>query len=211
MEILDVLDCRGGKTGKTIARDEAHRTGAWHGAFHCLIIYEREGRGYALFQQRSDLKKIAPGKFDVSVGGHYGAGENAALAGPRELKEEIGLDVEFDELLPVGRRVFVYCFTPGVMEYEFQDVFLLPKYVRPEGIAVQKEEVNGLLEMEIEPGAKLFSREITQAKGRFFKEGAEAGLITVSVEEFVPCLDNYYLKLFLLSQRYFDGERRLAV
>ena len=91
MEIFDVLDCRGGKTGKTIARDEAHRTGAWHGAFHCLIIYEREGRGYALFQKRSDLKKIAPGKLDVSVGGHYGAGENAALAGARENKKEIGL------------------------------------------------------------------------------------------------------------------------
>jgi isopentenyldiphosphate isomerase len=211
MEIFDVLDCRGGKTGKTITRDEAHRTGAWHGAFHCLIIYEREGRGYALFQKRSDLKKIAPGKFDVSVGGHYGAGENAASAGPRELKEEIGLDVKFDELLPVGRRVFVYCFTPGVMEYEFQDVFLLPKYVRPERITLQKEEVDGLLEMEIEPGANLFSREIPQVKGRFFKEGAEAGLITVSVEEFVPCLDNYYLKLLLLSQRYFNGERHLAV
>ena len=211
MENFDILDCRGMKTGETLSRDEAHRTGAWHGAFHSLIIYERGGRGYALFQKRSPGKKIAPGKFDVSVGGHYGAGENAATAGPREIKEELGLDIRFDELLPVGRRVFVYCFAPGVKEYEFQDVFLLPKYVRPEEITLQKEEVDVLLEMEIEPGIRLFSREIPRVEGRFFRGESEAGLIPVSVEEFVPCLDNYYLKLLLLSQRYFGGERRLVI
>lgn len=192
-------------------RDEAHRAGTWHGAFHCLIIYERDGRGHALFQKRSALKEIAPGKFDVSVGGHYGAGENAAAAGPREIKEELGLDVTFDALLPVGRRVFVYCFTPGVMEYEFQDVFLLPGDIRLQETTFQEEEVDGLLEMDIELGIKLFSREIPQAGGRFYKSGAQAGRVEVSVEEFVPCLDNYYLKLLLLSQRYFGGERRRLV
>ncbi len=131
METFDILDCRGGKTGEIIERDEAHRTGAWHGAFHCLIISERGGQGYALFQKRSLTKKIAPGMFDVSVGGHYAAGEDAKVAGPREIREELGLDVRFDELIPVGRRVFVYCFTPGIKEYEFQDIFLLPRDVRP--------------------------------------------------------------------------------
>jgi isopentenyldiphosphate isomerase len=211
MEKFDVLDCRGRKTGETISRDEAHRTGAWHGAFHCLIIYEREGRGHALFQKRSAHKKIAPGKFDVSVGGHYGAGENSATAGPREIREELGLEVKFDELLPVGRRVFVYCFTPGMMEYEFQDVFLLPSNVQPEAISLQAEEVESLIEIDIELGIKLFSREIPQAKGRFYKNGSNAGRVEVSVEEFVPCLDNYYLKLLLLSQRYINGERRRLV
>jgi hypothetical protein len=144
----------------------------------------------------------------VSVGGHYATGENAATAGPREIKEELGLDVKFDDLLPVGRRVFVFCFTPGVMEYEFQDVFLLPRDFRLQEITLQEEEVDGLLEMDIELGIKLFSREIPQAEGRFYKSGSEAGRVEVSVEEFVPCLDNYYLKLLLLSQRYFGGERR---
>ncbi|HEX9113520.1 MAG TPA: NUDIX domain-containing protein, partial [Nitrospirota bacterium] len=119
MEIFNVLDCSGLNTGEVIQRDEAHRAGVWHGAFHCLVIAERDGRGYALFQKRSLAKKIAPGKFDVSVGGHYAAGEDAKAAGPREMKEELGLDVRFSELLPVGRRVFVYCFRPGVKEYEF--------------------------------------------------------------------------------------------
>ena len=144
----------------------------------------------------------------MSVGGHYAAGENAVTAGPREIREELGLDVKFDDLLPVGRRVFVYCFTPGVMEYEFQDVFLLPGDFRFQDITLQEEEVDGLLEMDIELGIRLFSREIPLAEGRSYKSGSEAGRVEVSVEEFVPCLDNYYLKLLLLSQRYFGGERR---
>jgi isopentenyldiphosphate isomerase len=211
METFDILDCRGMKTGETISRDEAHRAAAWHGAFHCLIIYEREGRAHVLFQKRSVLKKIAPGKFDVSVGGHYGAGEDAAAAGPREIREELGLDVKYNELLPLGRRVFVYCFTPGVTELEFQDVFLLPRNVQPEDITLQEEEVDGLLEMDIESGIKLFSSEVTRAEGRFYKSGTEHVRVAVTVEAFVPCLDNYYLKLLLLAQRYFNGERRRLV
>src|SRR5512143_1190983 len=93
IETFDILDCRGRRTGEIIERGEAHRTGAWHGAFHCLVISERGGQGYALFQKRSLTKKIAPGKFDVSVGGHYTTGEDASVAGPREIREELGLDV----------------------------------------------------------------------------------------------------------------------
>jgi 8-oxo-dGTP pyrophosphatase MutT (NUDIX family) len=175
------------------------------------VIYENRGRGYALFQKRSAAKKIAPNRYDVSVGGHYSAGENAAMAGPREIKEELGLDVKFDELLPVGRRVSVYCFDAGVQEYEFQDVFLLPRNVRPEEVTLQAEEVDSLIELDIELGIKLFSREIPNAEGRSIKKGAVAARGEVFVEEFVPCHDNYYLKLLLLAQRYFRGERKRLV
>ena len=109
-EMFDMLDCAGRKTGTTIDRDEAHRTGAWHGAFHCLIVYEHLRKPCVLFQKRSAAKVIAPGKFDVSVGGHYATDEDAAIAGPREIKEELGLDVPFSGLVSVGRRVFVFCF-----------------------------------------------------------------------------------------------------
>jgi isopentenyldiphosphate isomerase len=152
VEYFDILDCSGKKTGEVIERDEAHRTGTWHGAFHGLILYEKDNRGYVLFQKRSLNKKIAPGRFDVSVGGHYAAGEDARTAGPREIREELGLDVRFDEFISAGRRVFVYCFSPGVTEYEFQDIFLLPRKIQPEQLVLQQEEVDGVLEMDVEQG-----------------------------------------------------------
>ncbi len=210
-EFFDVLDCTGRKIGKTIPRDEAHRTGAWHGAFHCLIIHRRNGRNYALFQLRSDKKLIAPGMFDVSVGGHYSAGEDAMTAGPREVKEELGLDVKFDDLFPVGRRIFVYGFSPGVTENELQDVFLLPTTAEPKSMVLQADEVAAVLEMDVDTGIKIFSGELKRAEGRLVKTEMKAERAHVSAEDFVPCLDNYYLKLLLLAQRYFNGERKLLV
>ena len=211
MEILDVLDGTGRKSGRTVSRDEAHRIGAWHGAFHCLIIYEREGGNYALFQLRSAQKLIAPVKFDVSVGGHYAAGEGAEVAGPREIKEELGLDVAFGKLLPLGRRVMVYCFTIGIKEYELQDVFLLPAAAEPRSMILHADEVAAVLEMDVDSGIKLFLGEMPSAEGRLLKNGGITERTRVSVDDFVPCLDNYYLKLLLLAQRYFNGERRLLV
>jgi len=210
-ELFDILDCQGRKTGETIERDEAHRIGAWHGAFHGLIIYERGGRGKALFQKRAGTKKIAPGCFDVSVGGHYAVGEDAAAAGPREIKEELGLDVKFSELVPLGRRVFVYCFTPGVMEYEFQDVFLLPRAVELSGLLIQKEEVDGVIEMDVEKGIALFLGKMRRLELTLHKSDGSQEKTEVAADGFVPCLDNYYLKLFLLAQRYLKGEREALV
>jgi isopentenyldiphosphate isomerase len=211
METFDILDCRGKKTGEVISRDDAHRTGAWHGAFHCLMVYEREGRGYALFQKRSVKKKIAPGKFDVSVGGHYAAGEDARAAGPREIKEELGLDVKFEEPLFLGRRVFVYCFTPGVKEYEFQDVFLLCRPVDVRALVLQREELDGVIEMDVEEGIALFSGKKAKVDTALHGSDGRTVRVAVAAGDFVPCLDSYYLKLLLLAQRYFTGERDLLL
>jgi isopentenyldiphosphate isomerase len=210
-ETFDILDCRGVKTGEIIERDEAHRTGVWHGAFHCLIIYEREGRGYALFQKRAAQKKIAPGKFDVSVGGHYASGEDAELAGPREIKEELGLDVRFEDLTPLGRRVFVYCFAPGIIEHEFQDVFLLHQAVSPEELALQREELDGVIEMDVEEGIALFSRKQSRVDVALVGADGSSERVLVSESDFVPCVDRYYLKLISLGRQYVRGVRDLLI
>lgn len=210
-ETFDILDCTGRKTGEVISRDEAHRTGVWHGAFHCLIISSQDGRGQALFQKRSAQKKIAPNKFDVSVGGHYAAGEDAEAAGPREIREELGLDVRFTDLLPLGRRVFVYCFTPGVREYEFQDVFILARDIQVIGLNLQQEELDGVVQMDVEQGIALFSGKTPFIEMMLTRPGGKDKPVRVSIDDFVPCLDNYYLKLLLLAQRYMNGERRLLV
>jgi len=210
-EIFDIMDCSGRKTGETISRDEAHRTGVWHGAFHGLIVYERKGRGCALFQKRASSKMIAPGCYDVSVGGHYAAGEDAVSAGPREIKEELGLDVLYDALIPVGRRVFVHCFTPGVKECEFQDVFLLPRNVRPENLSLQREELDGVIEMDVEEGIELLTGKIRRMELLLHKSSGSQEKAAVAADSFVPCLDNYYIKMLLLAQRYLKGEREALV
>jgi isopentenyldiphosphate isomerase len=210
-EIFDVLDCTGNKTGKVIARDDAHEIGEWHGAFHCLLLNGANGSGFVLFQKRSATKQIAPGKFDVSVGGHYASGEDAKTAGPREIREELGLDARYSELIPVGRRVFVYCFTHGVTELEFQDVFLLDRDIRPGELELQQEELDGVIMMDVASGIELFSGRMPFIQSELYKSDGSRETVTVHVDDFVPCVDNYYLKLLLLARRYFNGERELLV
>jgi isopentenyldiphosphate isomerase len=206
-EQFDVLDCTGRKTGARIGRDEAHAAGIWHGAFHCLILYRAGGEPRVLFQRRSREKQIAPGLYDVSAGGHYTAGEDASAAGPREVREELGLEVSFRSLVPLGRRVFVYCFTPGVFEYEFQDVFLLPIAARPEALVQQAGEVDAVLELGVEEGIALFTGKRTQVKGLLRSAGGQEATVPVTPAEFVPSIDSYYLKLLLLAERWLRGER----
>jgi 8-oxo-dGTP pyrophosphatase MutT (NUDIX family) len=145
--------------------------------------------------------------FDVSVGGHYAAGEGAAAAGPREIREELGLDIPFRYLVPLGRRVFVYCFTPGVFEYEFQDVFLLPLEARPEGLVLQDGEVEAVLELKVEEGIELFAGKRAVAQGLLTEARQRQEMVVVTQKDFVPCIDSYYLKLLLLAQRYLRGDR----
>ena len=210
-ESFDVLDCAGKKTGKVIARDDAHETGVWHGAFHCLMITEVNHRQCALFQKRSALKKIAPNRFDVSVGGHYASGEDARVAGPREISEELGIAAPFSGLIPLGRRIFVYCFTPEVREYEFQDVFLLPCSIRFDDLTLQREELDGIIFAEVEQGIALFSGRIRQLETVLYRSDGSRQTIPVSAGDFVPCLDSYYLKLLVLARRYLNGEREALV
>ncbi len=180
----------------------------WHGAFHCMIAYPGKPGPEVLFQLRSRTKKIAPGKFDVSVGGHYSTGEGPEDAGPREIREELGLDVSFRSLVPLGRRIFVYCFGPGVREYEFQDVYLLPLERQPEGIYLQASEVEGVLAVNAEKGIELFLGFIPYLDGTLIRGGGERVMIRVRPDDFVPSLDRYYLKLLQLVDRYFRGDRQ---
>ena len=202
-----MLDSAGRKTGARIGRDDAHAGGVWHGAFHCLMTYEREGRGFALFQKRSCEKKIAAGRFDVSVGGHYAAGEDARSAGPRETKEELGLTIAYTDLVPLGKRVFVYNFAPGVAECEIQDVFLLPLEQRPGILVLQEGEVDAVLELEVERGIDIFSGTAASATGKLTDRSGFESPVSITVTDFVPCEDRYYLKLLHLARRYRAGER----
>ncbi len=141
------------------------------------------------------------------MGGHYSAGEDAAVAGPREIQEELGIDVRFSDLLSVGRRILIYCFTPGFMEYEFQDVFLLHHDIQPEQFTLQREELDGTIELDVEQGIELFSGKILRAQVHFTKTSGDMIPILITVDDFVPCLDNYFLKLLLLVRRYMNADR----
>lgn len=95
MELIDILDEYGNKTGNTSTIKELHKSGEWHKIVG-IIICDFNNR---ILIQRRSLKEISsPGKWDIAAAGHVNSGESEIEAIKRELFEEIGLNLEKDKI-----------------------------------------------------------------------------------------------------------------
>lgn len=98
MEIFDVVDENGNPVGETVERGRAHAEGIRHRTAHIWIIREKDGRVQVLLQKRSAEKDSFPGRFDTSSAGHIQAGDEPRESALRELKEELGIEAEKEDL-----------------------------------------------------------------------------------------------------------------
>jgi len=90
-ETLDLVDESGRVTGKA-SREECHSSPSLaHRAVH---VFVRNSSGAIYLQKRALTKRIQPGRWDTSVGGHLAPGESYEAAAARELLEELGVRVE---------------------------------------------------------------------------------------------------------------------
>lgn len=97
-ELIDIYDRDRRLTGKVVPRETALGDGEYRLVIH-VFIFDRQNR--LLIQLRSPEKALYGGLWDVSAGGHSRAGENSAMAARRELREELGIDVDFGRIDPV--------------------------------------------------------------------------------------------------------------
>ncbi|MBU3874494.1 NUDIX domain-containing protein [Faecalicatena sp. AGMB00832] len=105
LELFDILNPDGSKTGIVKERGVAHREGSLHGTSHIWLVRENEKSGYdVLLQKRSAVKDSYAGYYDISSAGHVAAGDDYLESALRELKEELGIQAAADELHYVGKR-----------------------------------------------------------------------------------------------------------
>ena len=72
MEMIDLRDRDGKRTGEVKERTLVHRDGDLHGTAHVWLVRYRADRGSAdvLLQKRSADKDSFPGYYDISSAGH---------------------------------------------------------------------------------------------------------------------------------------------
>lgn len=119
MEMIDIYNEAGVKTGETVEKYETHREGLIHRAVCVWIV---NSRNEVLMQTRSD-HVLSPGKMDISFSGHIQAGETSLEAAVREGYEELGISIDISRL----RYLFscrVYAGTDEYTENEIDDVYL---------------------------------------------------------------------------------------
>lgn len=120
MEIWDLYDRQGNKTGETWERSRAMEIP--EGKYHIVCdILIRHRDGSFLLTLRDPDKDPYPGCWEASAGGSALAGETPEEAARREMREETGLDAETMELIgmtwkPETRSV-VYAFL-GIVNCE---------------------------------------------------------------------------------------------
>lgn len=88
MELLDIYDEKGNHIG-TEERKIVHQKALWHKTVHCWL-YDELGNVY--FQIRKDEKT-----FYTTASGHVSAGETLNEAFGREIKEELGIDIDYEK------------------------------------------------------------------------------------------------------------------
>lgn len=155
-EPLDVLDEHGLPTGHTKGRQTVHAAGDWHRAIHIWVVREER---LVLLQRRALTKDLEPGRLDVSVGGHYRAGE-LFVDVLREAEEEIGLELRPGQLdfLGTARSERIYQEAdPPVIDREFQEVYVVRDERPLEEYRQAQDEVEALYELPVEQAIALFA------------------------------------------------------
>ena len=150
-ERFDLLNSAGEPTGETKPRREVHRDGDWHRSFHLWIVKDNE---YVLLQRRAKTKDLEPDKADVTVGGHYRAGETL-IDVVREVEEEVGLFVRSEALHHLAtqkaERVYV-----NAVDREFQEVYVLKNDQPLDHYYLDCAEVSVLYELHIDKALALY-------------------------------------------------------
>jgi isopentenyldiphosphate isomerase len=123
-ELLEVFDARGRPTGRAHTREAIHLHGDWHQAFHCWIVRAGQDGREIVLQQRSAYKDTFPSQWDAAAAGHWRWGESPEQAA-REIEEELGLHVHFEQLGWVGREREARWFANGLIDREFHQVYAL--------------------------------------------------------------------------------------
>jgi isopentenyldiphosphate isomerase len=175
-------------------REEVHRIGHWHEAFHCWFISREEGVDYIYLQIRSEEKKDYPNLLDITAAGHLLAHETVN-DGIREVKEEVGIDVSINELVPLG--VIEYCvIREDFIDKELANVFLYDSKETLDEFKLQKEEVSGMVKSEFNHFYELWlgERDVIRIEGFEINKAGNKVLInkTVGKDRFVPHEKSYY-------------------
>ncbi|MFF2754955.1 NUDIX domain-containing protein [Psychrobacillus sp. NPDC058041] len=175
-------------------REEVHRLGYWHETFHCWFIGKDKQKDYIYLQIRSDSKKDYPGLLDITAAGHLLANETVR-DGIREVEEELGISVSFEELISLG--IIDYSVKTGnLIDKELANVFVYEYSLSFDDFALQEEEVSGIVRVEFKQFKSLWLGELEEIQIEGFAltplENRTSVTKMVTRNNFVPHEKSYY-------------------
>ncbi|ANU24567.1 NUDIX hydrolase [Planococcus donghaensis] len=190
------------------SRQVVHEKGYWHETFHCWVVSREKDRDMIYLQLRSNDKKDFPGLFDITAAGHLLADETVK-DGVREVREELGLRVEFNELFPLG-TIQDQLAIGNFVDNEHCHCFLYRKKDNyDETFELQKEEVAGMAKVDFRELAALIARENERIEVEGFLSTLEERQYfkkEISLTDLVPHSTGYLEKIIEQIEIALTGE-----
>ena len=137
MELLDVYDNDGKPTGRVVVRRDKTVMLSDNEHIAVGVIFIQNSKGEFLIQKTSKEK----GGEYTSTGGHVDSGETPLDSIKREVKEELGLNVDNDNIVELG--YFLY-------DRPIRFMFYLKKDVDIQTLKLQQEEVESAEFMSVD-------------------------------------------------------------
>lgn len=158
MEILDIYDDNGNITGKTMVRGDKSTKLESNEHIALATIFIENSEGKFLIQKTSKEK----GNIFSTTGGHVDSGETPLDAIKRETKEEIGVNIDLDEIQEYGYLMF---------DVPLRFMFYIKKDIDINNITLQKEEVDYVKYMTVEEIQNLIETgQMLKSHGIIFNE-----------------------------------------
>lgn len=136
-EYFEVLNEKGEYTGEIETREKCHKEGLWHKA---VVVFIINSKNQILLQKRSGTKKLWPNMWDVTAGGHVLSGEMGFQALIREAKEELGIDLQKQDLTFIGSSISSNV-KGDIVNNHFNEYYIANADIDETTLTLQAEEV----------------------------------------------------------------------
>ena len=158
MELLDVYDGNGKKTGKVIVRGDKTVSLRENEHIAVGIIFIQNGKGEFLIQKTSKEK----GGEYTSTGGHVNSGESPLESIKREVKEELGINVDNENIVELGYLLY---------DRPIRFMFYLQKDIQIQTLKLQQEEVERVEFMSVDKIKELIKeKEMLESHAKMFNK-----------------------------------------
>lgn len=138
MEYINIFDENNNPIGEKKEKQQAHEDGNFHRTAHVWIINDKNE---LLLQKRSSTKKTHPNCWDISGAGHIRAGESVINGAIRELKEELGIELNKNDITFIGSVISTNKKGDIINNY-FNEYYIANKEINTSELQLQEEEVS---------------------------------------------------------------------
>ena len=171
-EMLDIFSRNGEYLGVE-SRDFCHsgKANVYHKA---VLIWFKNSKGEILVTKRAMNKKQYPGKWEMSAAGHVDAGESPLDTCVREIKEELGIDIEKEKIEYLTEWIIDE-------ELELAQVYLVRKDIPINNMCIEREELDDIKWLSYNEFVKLlYSDEFCDYENKEHKMASKSELCSQS-------------------------------